>query len=299
MISFRIFLFLICCVIISFSCTENNNKKLNVFVSIQPQKFFVEKIGGEKVDVSVFVKSGMSPENFEPLPSQLLKLSDADIYFTMGFQFEDRIVHNLLSDNSNLKIEATNKNITPLKVKSYEEIFNEDYNNKHKDEEHFHGLYDPHTWLSPSLVKMQAEVILEAIINADSSNSNYYKNNFSVFIGEIDSLTNIISTNLSGVKNRNLLVFHPAWGYFCDEFNLKQIPIEIEGKEPGMKNLSNILDFIKSSNSKYILAESQNISPVINSISEETNLKIIHHNPLAENYYQNMIFLSEIIKENN
>lgn len=292
-------LFLITFSVIFLSCRESSNQKINAFVSIPPQKFFVEKIGGNKVDVSVFVSPGMSPENFEPLPSQLIKLSRADLYFTIGLQFENTVINNFQSSHPSLKIINTGENINHRSVESYKDILDKSHSHKHRVDEHNHGLFDPHIWLSPALVKLQAEIIYKSLSELDPTSEDYYKNNFKNFIADIDSAAKLISSNLLNVESRDLLVFHPAWGYFCDDFNLKQIPIELEGKEPGMKDLSNMLNYIKKNRSKFILAEAQNNSPALNSIAEELNLKIIKHDPLAENYFHNLVLLSEVIKDNN
>ena len=281
------------------SCGTKQTKKINVFVSIEPQKFFVEKIGGEKVDVSIFVKSGLSPENFEPLPLQLMKLSKTDLYFAIGLQFESRIINSIESTNTFLRIVNTGQNIKHRKSESHIGVLGSYDHNSNINDGHTHGLHDPHIWLSPTLVKQQAKTIMESLTELDSTNGEFYFNNYTIFTTEIDSVINIISNNLQNVANRNLLVFHPAWGYFCDEFNLSQIPIELEGKEPGIKDLSYVIDFINLNKSDYILAEKQNSSPTLKSIAEELKIKIIKHDPLAEDYFKNLILLSEIIKVNN
>lgn len=282
-----------------FSCENQTKNDINVSVSIEPQEFLVKKIGGDKVDVSVFIKAGMSPENFEPLPSHLFKLSNSDIYFTIGLPFEDRILSNLSNVNPNLQTIALDQNIVKRNTETIDEIFgpasSDMKNNLHEES----GLKDPHTWMSPSQLKSQAEIIYKTFAAVDAGNLEYYNRNYTELLMEIDSVREIISKNLSNISSRIILVFHPAWGYFCDDFNLTQIPIEIEGKEPGIQNISLLIDFIKKNNLKYILAETQNNSPALNSIADELTIKILRNDPLSGDYLNNIVELSELIEENN
>jgi len=277
------------------SCTKIDVEKINISVGIEPQKFFVEKICGNKVSVSVFVKSGMSPENFEPLPSQIMNVSKSEIYFKIGMPFEELLIKNFPQTEPKLKIIDTGKGIKFRKSETYSSVFG--IKNNHSI--HNHGLYDPHIWLSTELLKIQAENIYNSITAIDPLNKEFYKNNYNIFLCEIDSVKNIITENLESLNNRNVLVYHPAWGYFCDEFSLNQVPIEFEGKEPGIKELSKIISFVKENKIKFILADSQNNSPSLLSIANELELKIIKHDPLSGNYFENLILLSEIIRNYN
>lgn len=279
---------------ILFSCGKSNSNKITVTVGIEPQKFFVEKIGGDKVEISVLVKSGMSPENFEPLPSQILDVSYSKIYYKIGMPFEEILIKNFPKSNSSLKIIDTSKDIKFRNSESSATVFE----NGELHSNHNHGLYDPHIWLSLELVKKQAETIYNSLYEIDPINKNFYKKRYSSFLNEIDSVKNIIDDSFNIIKNKVVLVYHPAWGYFCDDFNLRQVPVEFEGKEPGIKDLSKIITFVKRNNIKYILAESQNNSPALNSIAEELGVKIIKHDPLSSNYFENLISLSQIIRNN-
>lgn len=280
---------------ILFSCSKSISNKITLTVGIEPQKFFVEKIGGDKVEISVLVKSGMSPENFEPLPSQLLDVSYSKIYYKIGMPFEEILIKNFPQSNPSLKIIDTSRDIKFRNSEPSNSVFE----NVKINSNHTHGLYDPHIWLSPDLIKKQAETIYNSLNEIDPINKNYYENKYSTFLKEIDSVKNIIAGNLENLKNRVVLVYHPAWGYFCDEFNLKQVPIEFEGKEPGIKDLSKIISFVKENNIKFILAEIQNNSPALISIADELGVKIIKHDPLSSNYFENLILLSKIIRDNN
>ncbi|OGU37544.1 MAG: hypothetical protein A2068_00410 [Ignavibacteria bacterium GWB2_35_6b] len=291
----RRYILLIFASTILFSCSKSISNKINITVGIEPQKFFVEKIGGDKVEISVLVKSGMSPENFEPLPSQLLDVSDSKIYYKIGMPFEEILIKNFPQSNPSLKIIDTSKDINFRNSESSISVFENE--NIHLN--HNHGLYDPHIWLSPELVKKQAEAIYNSLNEIDPINKNYYEKKYSTFLNEIDSVKKIITENLGTLKKRVVLVYHPAWGYFCDEFSLKQVPIEFEGKEPGIKDLSKIISFVKGNNIKFILGESQNNSPALISIAKELGVKIIKHDPLSSNYFENLISLSKIIRDNN
>ena len=281
---------LILMLLVLVSCSskrENNQKEISgnviqrqiVFVSILPMKYFVERIAGEHFDVQVLVGPGQSPATYEPTPRQMVKLNDAIVYFRIGVPFENVWINRIEEANPDMRVVDIRKGI------ELREISRHSHDNDSGDHE---GIKDPHIWLSPSLVKYQARTICDALVEISPDKQDEFERNLDVFIGDLDNLSMEINNVLSGLESREFMVFHPSWGYFADEFNLKQIPIEIEGKEPGAKELAGIIDYAKERNISIIFAQTQFSQKSAQAIASQFDGKVIDIDPLNEDYINNL-----------
>ncbi|MFW5799849.1 MAG: metal ABC transporter solute-binding protein, Zn/Mn family [Spirochaetota bacterium] len=278
--------------------SANSSDNLNVFVSILPQKFFVEKIGGDNIKVSVMVKPGSSPATYEPKPMQMKQLSKSDIYINIGVPFEKSWMSKIKSANKNMLIVDGDKDIEKRRMikehthKEVEEETEEIHNDKEESE-----LSDPHIWLSPTLVKKHCEHILNAFVEVDPANSDIYRNNFNKLTEEIDKLDKEIKNLLKDKEIKEFMVFHPSWGYFAKDYGLRQVPIEIEGKEPSPKELKEFIDLAKEKDIKIIFVQPQFSKKSAKAIADAINGEILVINPLAENWLENMKEVAETFKE--
>ncbi len=194
------------------------SEPFSIFVSIVPQKYFVEKIGGDLADVSVMVSPGSSPATYEPKPRQMTGLSKARIYYAIGVPFENIWLKKIGDANPDMLMVHTEDGIEKISMKAYQHYEGEDHNDKGEtdEEKHHHGSTDPHIWLSPPLVRMQADNILRALLTIDPDHGAIYEGNHKKFVREIDELDAEIRTTFSEKGERlQFMVFHPSWGYFC------------------------------------------------------------------------------------
>ncbi len=286
--------FLIAITIISvFACSKDTKVEENYFVSILPQKYFVERVVGEMFNIEVLVKPGESPATYEPTTKQMIGLSKAKALFTIGVAFEDNLIPKLKEQYPKLGIVATDKNIIKHNPASFVEIFAEEDHTSHQhneemDEHHHHEGLDPHIWLSPDLVKIQVTNIADYFIRAYPEEKSYFEKNRDAFIAELDEVSQEIKQIFINKESREFLCFHPAWGYFADQFNLKQIPIEIEGKEPTPREQEQIIEFAQTQGIKFIFVQAQFDQRVASSIAEQISGSVILIDPLAENYLVNL-----------
>ncbi len=269
------------------SFSEKNDKRNLVAVSILPQKYFVKQIAGNTVDVEVIVKPGSNPATYSPTSRQMMSLAEAKIYFSIGVPFEKTWLKKIAKNNPNLKIVHTGKGITLRNMESYKYFKNNSAKINLKD-----SAKDPHIWLSPELVKLQAENICRALIEFNPKNKDLYIDNLHKFDEKLDKLHNIIYDKFKDRTNKTFLVFHPSWGYFAKEFNLTQIPIQFEGKTPTGIQMRDIIDYAKKNKIKTIFIQKQFNKKIAESIAEQIGGKVISIDPLAGNYYDNLIMVA-------
>jgi zinc transport system substrate-binding protein len=277
---------IITCIILtfhSFNLIAQTPDKIKVFVSILPQQYFVDRIGGSLVDSFVMVGPGQNPHTFEPTPKKMAELSEAQIYFRIGISFENIWIDRIQSANPKLKIIDTRKDI---KLRAMEGHHHHEEQGEH--DEHEEGNLDPHIWMSPTLVKIQAETICNALSEIAPTQKDVFKTNLDTFKRDLDKTIVDITVILKPLKKRSIMLFHPSLGYFCDEFNLVQIPIEVEGKEPSAKSLSEIIDKAKENGIKTIFVQQQFSKVTAERIAESVGAKLVYFDHLAYDYINNI-----------
>jgi zinc transport system substrate-binding protein len=262
--------------------------QINTIVSIAPQKYFVKKIGGDKVSVSAMVLPGNSPHTYEPKPTQMIAVSKADIYFSIGIEFEHAWLNKFQSTNKNMLIIDNTKDIKKIAMAEH----------KHGEEEHHSeedGL-DPHVWLSTSTAKVMAKNIYEGLIKVDMSNKNYYQANYENLLKEIDILKSKINDILLRTDDMaKFIVFHPSWGYFAKEFRLVQVAIEVGGKNPKGKHIRHIIKEAKKSYYEVIITAPEFNDSSAKLIAREAGVKVVKVSPLEEQWDKNLIKFAKAI----
>jgi zinc transport system substrate-binding protein len=266
-----------------------------VFVSIPPQKQFVQQIGKDLVNVQVLVEPGADPHTYEPTPRQMAAISRAKLYFAIGIEFETAKLDKIVSTNPKLKVIHTDHGIQKIPMDSHhhhEEIEHHEtdmhHGHDHEEMHHSKGLPDPHIWLSPPLVMIQARTILTALQEIDPENSAVYEKNYNTFISALTALDQDLKHSFSGNPGLKFMVFHPSWGYFAHAYGLKQIPIEIEGKTPKPSQLKELIEHARENQIRVVFAQPQFSAETAKLIAKEIHGEVIFIDPLAENWSDNL-----------
>lgn len=270
---------------------SSTTNRLAVFVSVVPQKYFVERIAGAHADIAVLIPPGASPHSYEPLPSQMVALSRAALFFSVGVEMEKVWLPRIAATNRNLHIVATDSGIVKLLMSSDGHAVVVEHG------EHEHEGMDPHIWLSPERVKMQVRIITEALAAADTLHAAYFRLHAAAFEHEIDLLQMKIKSIVSSdTARRAFLTFHPSWGYFADEFLLRQMTIEIEGKEPGMQALGRIIHEAKRENIRTVLVQPQFSQQIATVIAKSLGCSVTVADPLSADWENNLLSVAEALK---
>lgn len=261
---------------------------VNTIVSVAPQVTFIKAIGGDKVNITLMVKPGNSPHTYEPKPSQMKNISKADIYFSIGVEFENAWLDRFKNQNQKMKIVDLSKNIDKIDIQEHS---HEDKMYQNHDK---HDSKDPHIWTNPKNVKIVAKNIYNALIKLDQINKNYYKKNLDKFLLHVDNTDTKIKSILKN-RNRKFMVFHPSWGYFAKEYNLIQIPIEIAGKSPKPRELKHLIEEAKEENVSVIFTSPEFSDSIAKQIANEIKIPVVKISPLNPNWSQNLINFAKSI----
>ncbi|MCD4777189.1 MAG: zinc ABC transporter substrate-binding protein [Candidatus Aegiribacteria sp.] len=262
---------------------ENN---LSLAVSILPQRYFVERITGDSLNVFVVVPPGANPATYEPSPSDMRRMSNVDVWFTVGVPFETPWLPRFTGSSPDLNVKSTIENIVRLPIDRYTVTGYETLSESG-------GSPDPHVWLSPELVRSQAAVIADELSLLDSSRADEYMANLESFNLEIDSLQNRIHELIDSSSSRSFIVFHPAWGYFADEFGLVQIPIETAGSEPSPSEMALLVDYARENGIRTVFVSPEFSTSSAEAIAAEIDADVTYIDPLAEDWNSNLHNVAE------
>ena len=266
--------------LLAFLVTGNANagEKIRVFVSILPQAGLVERIGGERVKVTVLVGPGESPATYSPSPRQLAELSKAKIFVRVGVPFEEGFIDKIRETYPKLKIVDQRDNVRLLRSECEHD----------HDQDHDHGETDPHIWLDPKRVKVQAQNIGKALVEVDPENIAVYNTNMLKLIAELEALDKKIGVLMAPYRGKVLLVYHPAFGYFADAYGLRQVAVEAGGKEPGGKQLANVIEQARELKAKVIFVQPQFSKKSARLVAEAIGGRVVAMDPLARDVISNL-----------
>lgn len=260
------------------ACRSNPNSSpsatLTVGVSIPPQRAFVERIGGDRVDVIVLVLPGESPATYEPSPAQLRALSEADAYLSIGVPFEKAWLPRIASANPDMRVVDTTTGIQ--RMGSPENP-------------------DPHVWLSPALVKAQAETICDALAALDPDGAAGYRGNLDGFLADVDALDAEIRQTMASARGRSFMVVHPSWGYFARDYGLTMIAIEVGGQEPSAAELSRLVEKAKREQVRAVFVQPQFSQEAAETVAKEIDGEVVVIDPLAEDWGDNLRRVAQVL----
>ncbi len=257
-------------------------KKLAVFVSIPPQKYFLHQIGKQRVDIQVMVKPGASPATYEPKPRQMAAISRTHIYFAVGVPFEKTWLKKIAAANPDMQVVHTDHGIQKIPMAT-----NHTESERHREKDH-HGELDPHIWLSPTLVMTQARTILNALVEIDPDHRAVYEANTKVFFSKLAALDDELKNIFAGKQGFQFMVFHPSWGYFARAYGLQQVPVEIEGKNPKPAQLKALIEHAKKKHINIIFVQPQFSSRSARLLAKEIGGQVIFADPLAPDWSGNL-----------
>jgi zinc transport system substrate-binding protein len=233
--------------------------KLTVAVSILPQAWLVEQVGGDRVAVVTMVRPGESAEMSQPTDAQVSQVMRAAAYFRIGMPFENSRGFSAIESSGKPKVVDMRRGIK-LREMPHHIHPGEDESPREQHAATGHDLgegKDPHIWLSPRLLKIEARTVADTLAEMDPPHRAEYERNLAELESRLDKLDRTLHEKLDPFRGRAFLVFHPAWGYFADDYGLREMAIEMEGKEPTDHELTELQHHAKAEGVKVIFSQPQ------------------------------------------
>jgi zinc transport system substrate-binding protein len=261
-----------CSACISVQDGDSGDGRIQVAVTLLPQAEFAEAVGGEHVEVMVMIPPGASPETYGPTPKDMMDLSGANLFIKVGspLPYEENYLDRLTAAYPGLQIVDSSEGI---------EIIGG----------------DPHIWTSPPNAAIMVQHTAEGLAFVDPDHSGEYFRNAGIYIARLEELDTEIEQMVRASSRRSFLVFHPSWGYFAREYGLKQIAIEVEGKEPSANHLREVIAEAEAAGIDQVLVSPQMSTRSAELVAQHLNGTVVYADPLARNYIENMRYVAHII----
>lgn len=246
-----------------------------VFVSIPPQKYLVERIAGDFVDVEVLLPAGASPATYEPTPHQMVALDRAQLYLQIGVPFEGPLLEKAAGLMPDLRIVDCRTGVELVPV---------------AEGGHSHGAQhlDPHIWLDPDRMMTIAATTAEAIRLLEPAASSAIERNLDLLHRAFDDTDRRVAALLEPFEGSDVLVFHPAYGYFTRRYGLHQVAVEAEGKAPSARRLSSIMQIIRDHAVPAIFVQPQFSTSAAHRVADALGCEVVELDPLAEDWPANL-----------
>jgi zinc transport system substrate-binding protein len=269
------------------SCNPKSKEteKPIIMVSILPQKYFVEEIAGDKFEVNLMIPPGASPATYDPTPRQMQDMANANLYFKIGYiGFELNWINRVANDYPDVSF-----------INSSDGIDFKETEEQHGD--HSHYRLEPHVWMSPKNVKVISANILKAVTEADPENSDFYQSNYKIFLEKITMVDEKIKSKLTNIQSRDFIIYHPALTYYARDYDLNQYSLEIDGKEPSVKQMTELIKLAKEKNIKVIFVQSQFNQEEARTLEKEINGTVYPIDPLDYHWEKQILSITDILSE--
>jgi zinc transport system substrate-binding protein len=254
--------------------------RLTVGVSIVPQASFVKAVAGGLANVVTMIPPGNSPGNYAPTPREIQALSNAKLYFTIGVPTEQA---NILPKSKALNKKMKIVNLPEAVEKVYPARF------------FAPGQRDPHLWLSPKRVKVMVKIIAQELEKVDPKHKTAYQKNANAYLIKLDQLDQRLKHSFSGLTHQTFIVFHPAFGYFADDYGLKMVALEESGKEGSAKNFQELTELAKHEQIKVVFYQKEFDNKQAQALAAEIGGRVEEFAPLAPDYIENLDKMAKLL----
>lgn len=272
--------YLIACLLVLLAACQGKTGTGNdavVSVTIEPQRYVAEKIAGSHFRINCVVPSGQSPETYDPSPQEMMEISRSRAYLRIGsIGFELAWMKALADQNPEMEIFDLSRGIAL--IPSSEEEHGHEPEAHHG---HHHGATDPHIWTSARNMKQIARNALEAFVALDPEHQADYQSNYEVLLKEIEATETQLDSLLLPMKGKAFIIYHPALTYLAADYGMKQLCIEMDGKEPSPASLKALVETARQHDARLVFVQQEFDQKNAELIARETGCRLVSVNPLA------------------
>lgn len=291
-------IFVVANILLFISCNmgqKNDTKALTV--TIEPQRFFLEKIVGDKFEINTLVPPGSSPETYEPSPMAMINLGNSKAYFKVGFLgYENAWSGKLAQNNPNVRVVDCSRNIELMYgTHGPHSHGDSDHHEHHDHHDHDSEAADPHVWSSAKNALQFSKNMLDAMVEIDSENADFYKENYKQLAKLILDTDSTLTELLTDIPSRSFIIYHPALSYFAKDYDLEQHSIEFEGKNPSPSQMKELVDLAKRENISVVFVQQEFDVKNTQVIAKEIGAESYVINPLSYEWSDELLKLAKIL----
>ena len=264
----------------SYSITTTNNNsnqevvqedKLNVVTSVAPITNIVQNIGGDKINLVGLVPEGVNSHTFELIPSDTIKINDADLVIIDGLNLEaniEKIAENVISKIPSIRLLKLGDNTISKKEWVFDFSFPKEK-----------GDPNPHLWLNVEYAIKFANLTRDKLMEMDPTNSQYYIKNSNKYTKLLNQLDEGIKKSIETIpaENRKLLTYHDSWAYFAPRYGMQVIGAiqASDFSDPSPKDIAGLIDQVRSEKIPAIFASEVFPTNIVDQIAKEGNVTVV------------------------
>ncbi|MDR1586302.1 MAG: zinc ABC transporter substrate-binding protein [Treponema sp.] len=266
-------------------------------LSILPQTWFADRISGGTARTLVLVGPGQNPHSYEPGPKQMSSLAEAGAWILSGAEFEISLRPKIESLFPKLLIVDGTEGVAFRNIEEHEDEDEEDEDSAGHGADSAAPEIDRHTWLGSAPAKILSAHIRDALCALDPAGAEEYKKNHEALVREIDGEFAALKTELAPLRGRSVFVYHPSFGYFLDEFGIRQEAVETGGKEPGPRTLSRLIDKARQERAAAIFVQAQFPVNSAKTAAAAAGAELVSLDPLSPGWLANIRLMGEALKK--
>lgn len=291
---------------------QTDSQTFQVAVSIVPQATIVEAIAGDFVDVVTMIPPGNSPANYAPTQKEMAQLSESEIYFAIGVPTEVANILPLLeSEGYDVEVLHLDERVDAVYPARHFGEMEDDHDHEaeesHEDDhdhdevvheeahDHEEASRDPHIWLSAKRIQLMAEEMAAALIKLDPEHEAEYAHNLEAFLVTLKTTNDELETMLAHMAGETFLIYHPSLGYFADEYGLKMLALENDGKSATVQGMATVIDFARDHHIKTVFYQAEFDAKQAQLLAEEIGGEAVQLNPLSKELVSNLKEMGTLI----
>ncbi len=281
MIKMRYILFLFATLLLVATSCVHSTKNRVVMVTIQPQKYFAERIVGDKFEINCVIPRDSNPIIYEPSAALLLQISKSDAYMKVGhLDFELAWLDKLQQDNPKMKVYDTSEGVDLLFSDSLLLKNNQISNSAARE------FIDPHIWSSPRQAIVMVENMYNVFVELDPDSEDICYRNYELLLQELKAADQYLTKKLAPIAGNKFVIYHSSLSYLAQDYNLVQRCIEREGAEPTAAYMQALMS---ADSINVLLVQDKFDTRQIEAIAPELGCRVVSINPLNYNYFEEIV----------
>ena len=265
------------------------SKKITIVTTLFPLYDFAKKIGRDKVDVSLLLPPGVEPHTFEPKPTDIVRINEADIFVFTG-KFMEPWAEDIIKG-------VVNKNLIVVDASKGTRMIPAVFHDEHEPA----GSLDPHIWLDFDNAKIMVNNIQEALAAKAPADKAFFKQKADEYNKRLIELDTAFRKTLDTCRSREIVYGgHYAFGYLAKRYGLRYFAAQgvSPDAEPTAKDMVQLVEQIKKNNIKYVFYEELTSPKIAETIARETGAKLLllnaAHN-LSKDQFERGVSFIEIL----
>jgi zinc transport system substrate-binding protein len=265
---------------------RSEGSAIAVWSTVQPQKYFVARVGGDQVSAEVLVRPGQSPEMYAPSVAQMAQLAQADVYFGIGMPIEGSLFKRMRSSMKGVRL-----------VQTGDEVLEQHDQLACTDGQHDHGENDPHIWMDPVRMVAVVEQMRDALTEVQPESAEVFGENADGLIADLLELDAAIRAQLAPYAGRAFFINHPALGHFAERYGLVQLSIEESGTAPSAGRVAELIGQARAAQVGAIFTQPEFGRTTATILADALEVDVVELNVLPVDYIDGMSRIADALEK--